>query len=397
VNVLYISHTGQLGGAERSLLDLIGALPDEIRPMVATPAGSLQRELQALGVPTATITGTASSLRLHPLHTLRGAREIAASARQIKRAAAAHRADVAHANSIRAGAMLALAPLAGVAKVAHVRDCLPPGAVTSATMRLIASGVELVVANSRYTARWVSTAAPRARVRVVYNGVDIERFSPRAGEREAARAALGARSSLLVGVVAQLTPWKGQDTAIETLRLVRAQGVDARLLLIGSAKFRDPATRFDNERYVARLRALARDLGLQPHVGFLGEREDVPQLMSALDVLLAPSWEEPFGRSVVEAMAMGVAVVATDVGGPVELLDDGAAGVLVAPRRPQAWAEAVGRLVADPELVRSLADAARARVLRCFTVDQHAARMVDVYEQVAGRPSSAREATASRA
>jgi L-malate glycosyltransferase len=397
VNVLYVSHTGQLGGGEHSLLELIKALPDEIRPMVAAPPGRLQRELAAIGVPTATICGTASSLRLHPLHTLRGAREIAASARQIRRAAAAHRADVAHSNSIRAGAILALAPLGGVAKVAHVRDCLPPGSVTSATMRLIATGAELVVANSRYTARWVSTSAPRARVRVVYNGVDTERFSPRPGERDAARAALDAGSSLLLGVVAQLTPWKGQDTAIQALHLLRAQGSDARLLLIGSVKFRDPATRFDNERYVAALHALARDLGMERQVSFLGERDDVPQLMSALDVLLVPSWEEPFGRSVVEAMAMGVPVVATDVGGPVELLQDGDAGVLVSPRAPQGWAQAVARLAGDPALARAMTAAARARVQRCFTVAQHAASMVDVYEHAARRPPGAREATASRA
>jgi L-malate glycosyltransferase len=386
VNVLYVSHTGQLGGGERSLLDLIEALPDEISPMVATPPGSLERELAALAVPTATISGTASSLRLHPLHSMRGAREIAASARQIRQAAAAHRADVAHANSIRAGAMLALAPLAGVAKVAHVRDCLPPGVVSSATMRLIATGAKTVVANSRYTAQWVSTTAPRADVRVVYNGVDIERFSPRAGQRETARAGLDGGSSLLLGVVAQMTPWKGQDTAIEALSLVRAQGLDARLLLIGSVKFRDVATRFDNERYVAGLHALVRDLDMERHVSFLGEREDVPQLMSALDILLVPSWEEPFGRSVVEAMATGVPVAATDVGGPAELLQDGAAGLLVAPRAPQAWAHAVARLAADAELARRMTAAARDRVQRCFTVAQHAARIVDVYERAARRP-----------
>ena len=95
---------------------------------------------------------------------------------------------------------------------------------------------------------------------------------------------------------------------------VRSEGVDAHLLLIGSAKFVARATRFDNEAYVARLRALVADAGLQDRVSWLGEREDVPELVRALDVLLLPSWEEPFGRALIEAMALGVPVLATDVG-----------------------------------------------------------------------------------
>ena len=109
---------------------------------------------------------------------------------------------------------------------------------------------------------------------------------------------------MLLGVVAQLSPWKGQDTAIEALRILREQGIDAHLLLIGSAKFVARATRFDNEGYVAGLRRLVADAGLQDHVTWLGEREDVPELVRALDVLLLPSWEEPFGRALIEAMAL---------------------------------------------------------------------------------------------
>src|SRR6202043_3471359 len=190
----------------------------------------------------------------------------------------------------------------------------------------------------RYTASSVRALAPDARLEVVYNAVDLERFDPERIDRAGARAALGdAGGRLLLGVVAQLSPWKGQDTAIEALQLLCEQGVDAHLLLIGSAKFVARATRFDNEAYVARLRALVADAGIEDRVSWLGEREDVPDLMRALDVLLLPSWEEPFGRALIEAMALGVPVVSTSVGGPPEIVEDGREGFLVAPRDPAAW------------------------------------------------------------
>lgn len=398
MKVLYVSHTGQLGGGERSLLELIGALPQAIAAAAATPPGRLHAALTDLGVPTATLTGTAGSLRLHPVHTPRAALQVASSGWQVRRAAALHGAELVHANSIRAGAMLALAPLPGVARVVHVRDCLPSSPITAATMRLIARSADVVVANSRYTGAWVASVAPRAQVEVVHNGVELDRWGPAGSERAAVRAAIdgAAASGLLLGVVAQLTPWKGQDTAIRALALLREEGIDAHLALVGSAKFRDPATRFDNERYVADLHELVRELGLREHVSFLGEREDVAQLMAALDVLLVPSWQEPFGRSVIEAMAAGVPVVATDVGGPSEVITDGVEGLLVSPRTPPRWADAIRRLAQDEGLARSLARAARERVERSFTAASHAARMVEIYERALASASRGRPTAASR-
>jgi glycosyltransferase involved in cell wall biosynthesis len=189
----------------------------------------------------------------------------------------------------------------------------------------------------------------------------------------------------VLGVVAQLSPWKGQDTAIEALRLLVARGIDAHLLLIGSAKFVAKATRFDNEAYVARLRALVAEAGLDKRVSWLGEREDVPELMRALDVLLMPSWEEPFGRSLIEAMALGVPVAATNVGGPPEILEDGREGYLLAPREPAAWAEAIARIAASPALASEMGRAGRLRVEQSFTVGVHVAAMMDVYERALAR------------
>jgi glycosyltransferase involved in cell wall biosynthesis len=387
LRTLYVNHTAEVSGAERSLLGLLGALPATVRAQVATPRGPLQSAVEQLGIETITITGTAGSLRLHPVHTPVAVGQIARTAAQVNRAARRHQAEILHANSIRAGIVLGLARAPRAATIVHVRDCLPPGPLTSATLRLIAATATTVVANSAYTARWLRATAPRARVEVVHNAVDLTRFDPARIDRAGARARLqgiGERSVLL-GVVAQLSPWKGQDTAIEALRLLVAQGVDAHLLLIGSAKFVAAATRFDNEAYVARLRALVGEAGLDGRVSWLGEREDVPELMRALDVLLMPSWEEPFGRSLIEAMALGVPVAATNIGGPPEIIEDGREGYLLAPRDPAAWARAIARIAESPALASEMGNAGRLRVEQSFTVEGHVAAMLGVYERALAR------------
>jgi glycosyltransferase involved in cell wall biosynthesis len=391
MRVLYVNHTAEISGGERSLLDLLGALPASVHAQLAAPDGPLQMAARRRGVPVSGIVGTAGSLRVHPLHTPRTVGEIALAALQVRRAVRSGRAEIVHANSIRAGIALGLARPPRAATVVHVRDCLPPGALASATLRLIAATATTIVANSAYTARSVAAAAPGARVEVVHNAVDLARFDParidRASAREAVDAAVGKRVSerLLLGVVAQLSPWKGQDTAVEALSLACAAGVDAHLLLIGSAKFVARATRYDNRAYLERLHALAADAGVQERVSFLGEREDVPELVRALDVLLVPSWEEPFGRAVVEAMALEVPVIATSVGGPAEILEDGREGLLRAPRDPRAWAGAIAELASDADRRARMGRAGRLRVRQGFTIAAHVAAMLALYERALAR------------
>jgi L-malate glycosyltransferase len=391
VRVLFVNHTAEVSGGERSLLSLLAALPPSVDAAVASPPGDLSDALRAQGVAVVPITGTAGSLRLHPVHTPRALGEMSVAAVQVRRAARRAHADVVHANSIRAGLVLALAR-ASAARVVHVRDVLPRGPVSSATLRTIAASADVVLANSRYTADAVRAAAPRARVEVVHNPVDLARWDPERIDREAARARLGVAGTrrVLLGVLAQVSPWKGQDTAVETLRLLVEQGLDAHLLLIGSAKFVARSTRFDNEAYVASLRSQIARAGLIDRVDWLGEREDVPELVRALDVLLLPSREEPFGRALIEAMALRVPVVATDVGGPPEILTDGEQGYLLAPGEPAAWARAVARIAASPQLAQEMGRAGRARVERRFSAERHAQEVLAAYERVlARRPARA--------
>lgn len=378
-----MNHTGLVSGSERSLLSLLAGLPQSVQPRVASPPGPLAQAVRELGIPVTSIMSTAGSLRLHPAYTPRAVAELSVAALQLRRTARLHRADVVHANSIRAGIELGLAHLSHAATVVHVRDCLPQGPVTTATMRLIAGTATRVVANSHYTANSVRSSAPDAPLDVVHPALDLAHFDPARIDRVAVRARLGRAGTrkVLLGVCAQLSPWKGQDTAIEALRLLREQGVDAHLLLIGSAKFVARSTRFDNEAYVARLRRLVAETGLDDRVSWLGEHDDVRELVRALDVLLLPSEEEPFARALIEAMALEVPVLATNVGGPPEMIRDGRDGYLLAPREPAAWAQAARHIVETPGHARELGRSGRMRVAEEFGIKRHVERVLAIYRR----------------
>ena len=263
-----------------------------------------------------------------------------------------------------------------------MRDCLPPGRAAGVVHGAIARA-EALIANSDHTRQRLGTAGRRAHV--VHNAFDPSRFAPAPDARREARGLLGlGDDGPVLAVVAQITPWKGQDDAIEIAAALRRRHPRLRLLLIGAAKFDNAATRHDNAAYLRGLHRRVELGALTDTVGFLGERDDVPRILPAVDLLLAPSWEEPFGRSIIEAMAAGVPAVATRSGGPAEIVDDGRTGLLLPPRRPGLWAARVGDLLDSPERLEAMGRAARLEAHRRFGSERHADRVMAVYGAVMG-------------
>jgi glycosyltransferase involved in cell wall biosynthesis len=211
---------------------------------------------------------------------------------------------------------------------------------------------------------------PPGRIEVVYNGVEV---ASGAADGDL-RAELGVPDGApLVGEVARLCEVKGQRELIEALATVP----EARLVLVGADLEQDGA-------YLARLRREAERLGVRDRVVFAGQRDDVERILSALDVLVLPSWTEGLPLAVLEAMAHGRPVVATPVGGTPELVADGETGVLVPPRDPAALAAALRRLLGDPELRRRMGEAGYRRAAERFSAEATTRRMLEIYDEVAG-------------
>jgi glycosyltransferase involved in cell wall biosynthesis len=352
---------------------------------VACPSGPLADAVDRAGVDRLSLPAVDASLRLHPVHTPVGLGQLGAGGVALARAARRFRAEVIHANTPRVGIMAAVArPLGAPPIVVRAHEHLPPTRVGRAVRSLILHTASEVVAVSDYTAGRFNEGLPVPVATRVYNSIDHVRFAPDSvvggGLRE--QLGIGADAALL-GQVAQITPWKAQDTAIRALAELRRDGLEAHLLLVGEVAFGGKSVRYDNHAYLRRLERLVDELGVRDAVHFLGRRHDVPEIFGELDLSLLPSRCEPFGLVTVESMAMGTpALVSADGAGP-ELIEDGVCGRVLPPGQPHLWAAAVRELLGDVHELARLGDGARAAAAR-FRDDWHAGEMLAIYERVAG-------------
>jgi glycosyltransferase involved in cell wall biosynthesis len=198
----------------------------------------------------------------------------------------------------------------------------------------------------------------RPRAHVIERGIDLDRF-------KRGRPAL---EGVVVGNVARLAEQKGQRDLIAAARAVLERHPDARFVVAGDGELR------------AELEALARPL--DERFTFLGERDDVPDLLASFDVFAYPSRFEGLCLAVIEAQAAGVPVVATPVGGIVENVVDGETGLLVPPNDPAALADAILRLLDEPELGQRLAERARLRVLERYARERMVERTLALYDSI---------------
>lgn len=380
MRILFVNHTGSCSGAENAMLRLLEGLPAEHARAVACPAeGPLKPMLLERGYGQMDMFGTDLSFGLHPTRTVRGSADLVHSAWSLRAIARRFGADVIHANSTRAGLIaVAARRLGGPPVVVQCHDHLPLNRAGWLTRAVIARGADEVVAVTDRTASHFNEGLNRPKAKRVYISIDHSRFSPVAAGTSAIRSELGLpESARLLVHVAQITPWKGQDTSIRALPAVR-RGHDAHLLLVGEVSF--ASQRFDNEGYEQRLDHLTEVLGVRPAVHRLGQRKDVAALMATADLLLLPSWDEPFGLVAAEAMAVGTPVLATERGGIPEYLVDRVHGRLLPPDDPAAWAVAAKELLADPDsLARMGAESIRA--VQRFNDENYARDMLAAYDR----------------
>jgi N-acetyl-alpha-D-glucosaminyl L-malate synthase BshA len=210
---------------------------------------------------------------------------------------------------------------------------------------------------------------PKRNIRVIPNFVDIKAFRPRdLSDRRSQFAAPGEKILLHIS---NFRPVKNLPALVEVFDRVRGEH-PARLLLVGDGPERGPVETLVHER------------GLGEAVTFLGNQEYVEDLLPHADVFLLPSLHESFGLVALEAMAVGVPVVATNVGGPNEVVVDGECGFLRGPRDVPGMVEAVLRILTDPGLASAMGEAGVRRVRESFTLDTIVPQYLDAYVSACG-------------
>lgn len=385
--VLFLSSCVRGGGAGRSLETLLADLDRErIDPLVVVPdRGIYADRFRELGLDPVVVRGLTESTtaprggRARPFADyLANAASSLRSAGALRRLIEERGIELVHCNNMLVKTPGALAAvLAGVGCSFHARNIHRGAAAGYYGTLARLPVVRGVIANSEATALPYRRRTP-AKVTVVHNGVDLRRFDPGSipAGTLARRLGIGEQAPL-IGFTGHLIERKGVDLLLRAAALAAARVAELRVVIAGREQVGDTPGQ------EAALRRLAAELGIADRTHFVGFTDDVRPLLVDLRAAVVPSRQEPFGRAVIEPMALGIPVVAARVGGIPEIVTDGVDGLLVEPGNIDELAAAIVRVLADPEHAADIGAAARRTVRERFDGRAAARRIEDCLHRFA--------------
>ncbi|HEY9791892.1 MAG TPA: glycosyltransferase family 4 protein [Candidatus Obscuribacterales bacterium] len=378
VNIMFIDHTAKLSGGEIALLRLISALDRErFRvSVVLFSNGKFASELKKIGVQpiilpldSRVLNTRRESLGAGLFLQLGIFQSVLKQIALLRDLIALRKPDIVHTNSLKSDIIGGLAArLAGVPVLWHIRDRIAPDYLPSSATKLFRLLARIVpaylVANSNATMQTLPTGQ---RASVVYDGIPKPQKTGRQNRQ---------LSTNTVGLIGRISPWKGQHIFIEAAAIVLKKRPDTRFEIIGS-------TMFGEEDYLRGLREQIASLGLTHAVNLVGFRDDISDALSNLSIFVHASvLPEPFGQTVLEAMAAGVPTIASDAGAIPEIVTHEETGLLVPPGDPAAMAQAILRLLDNRSFAQTIASRARQVAIERFSINMAATRMQRIYERL---------------
>jgi len=373
VTLLFLSHSSELYGAERSLLDLIENLDKDLfNPIAVVPKrGPFQSELGKYGTKVYVVRSPAWLYRRRiPLSFLGRMADILIfllpSMIRLMRIINSEEVDIVYSNTIVkfAGALAAFA--LRKPHVWHIREILFEEKgflrffLPDRYLFAVISGLsDVVIANSQATARQFTAGGQPI---VVYNGIDPDRY------RLHGDSGRNDREKWTVLVIASLQRIKAQEVAIRAVGILKEKLPEIELRLVGRG----------DEAYTHYLKELAEELGVSDRVVFCGYLSDIRAYLGDAKAVLIPSLLESFGRVAIEAMAAGVPVIASDVYALREIVLDGYNGFLVPPNSPAEIADRLLLLHDDPQLHETLRENAREWIRTRFSLDRYVREMESI-------------------
>jgi glycosyltransferase involved in cell wall biosynthesis len=376
--VVFLDHCAKLSGGELALVRLLSGSKTIDPHVILGEDGPLLQHLRDAGISAEVLllrgdvaNLTRAELQSHP-ELLRGVAAttdyVARLARRLRRLGP----DLVHTNSLKAGIYGSVAARAArIPIVWHLRDRLSedsyPGLQTVALRRCVRMMADAVICNSTATAELLHRG--KAPVWVVPSPVDV---------RPATRAKNG---RLVIGMVGRLAPWKGQHVFLNAIAQLLRNHPTLSARVVGEALFGE-------HKYSQNLHRQAEELGIADIVEFVGFTHDIAEELAKFTVAVHASIApEPFGQIVVEAMACGVPIVASNAGGPAETIAHRVDGILVPPGDADALADAVAELITDTRLNARLVQAGMTKAKR-YRPEQVAAEVEAVYAAVMARYGS---------
>lgn len=367
MRILQVCSADGIGGGEVHVADLALGLLERgydvemaVRPASKLP-GYVERRNHV----------RASNLVWHQL-PLRNAMDLG-SVRGLSRILTERSIDVVHAHVARDYPVVALATTPGKrAALVVTRHHYLPLKGNLVYRRMLSKARIIAVSDSVRRTVIESLGCAPSRVHRISNWIDLSRHTvPQ--QRGAARHAVGISRRVAVALIGQITPLKGHEEFVKAAARIVAERSDVEFLIVGQDA--EPGQQFES-----RLRREVRGFGIEDAVRFVGQVDDLGEMLAAVDAVIVPSWNEAFSLVTAEAMAAGRAVVASRVGALEELVDHERTGLLVPPRDPEALAAAIVRVAEDPALAEFLGQNAKMAAER-FSRDRSIDSIVNVYKE----------------
>ena len=256
----------------------------------------------------------------------------------------------------------------------HIHEDLSEGIGNRFLIKIINKMSDKIVVVSRKRAEpFISQGVTK--IEMIYNGVDLQEFNSDINGEGVRKEFNIDASTPLLGIIATIELGKGHHTLIRSLKEIIKIIPNLRVLIVGKAL---PFSK----KYLKKIKVLIQNLKLSHAVRFTGSREDIPDIIQALDLLILPSLNESFGRVLIEAMALRKPVVATEVGGIPEVVEKDVTGLLVPPEDPGALAKAIIFLLKNPLKASEMGKKGRERVEKYFTLHRHVKRIEEIYEEL---------------
>lgn len=371
INIGFCENGAGYGGAIISLATFLEKIPVGFRPHVYTGIGTEEyQELSKLSLwrhmPPVSVIDPAwlKNSGFPCASTVDNVFNVAPYALQFYRAFKHDKIDIVYLNndpSCNLAAAIA-GKLAAIPLILHARGF---SADTKGNRWVLSNIRHCIAVSNAVKAQMVELGLLAEKCTVVPEGLNMELFYPRAPS-PALRKELGfLGTEPVVTLVGGLIDWKGQDILLEACPMIFEKFPNAQILLVGSAYGKDHC-------FATMIAQRARAPELSRRVRLLGARKDIPEILSISTVVLHTSTKpEPFGRTFLEGMAMGKPVIASNEGGPPEVIEHEVDGLLLQPRDPQGLADAVNRLLSDSVLADTLGRNA-ARKARSYSIENHA-------------------------
>jgi len=368
LRVLRIVPSLEMGGVENTLLSLLPRLnKDKYRVSVCClyRADDLAKEAEKQKIPLLT-------LKMRPrldldLKYLRGISQLIKFLKQEK-------IDIVHTHLYKANtpgriaAILARVPI--IIANEHSVDFWKTGG-QRAIDKFLSKFTDKIIVVSEAVKEFCTqeVGLPKDKVTVLYNGVDLQKFLPEVDINKKKEELNLPSDSKVVGIIGRLQQIKGHQFFLKAAKIVSGEFPSACFLVIGEGSLRDE------------LEEMADKLNLGDKVIFTGQRDDVPQILPLLDVSVLSSLREGFSITILESMASGIPVVATDVGGNRELVEEGKTGHLVPARDTESLAGAMIRILKDESLAKRMVERARERV-KLFSINRMAKETESIYDEL---------------